>query len=361
MEAVLLLAYGDAAIVKSGKAAERVNEAVEHIGLTACVETRRLNDLSDKEKDDLASEMERAKVFQRDIISGERETSRLMDNFLLSRSAVKEEKEEKKGEERSRLPPSLPTISIRITDPKLLQDIKDKERRGEAGANGGVVQRVTPTLAPRKSYDPQPSSAYPGKEASASPPGKGAIPHRVPEPVGERMRLDYKEALSMEKERSMVHVWEKSTCDDGMNGEDSGIEEPRLASPDFEESVEESSVEVIDESTHVKYDESAEERGGPDSNDETEDCAAAAKAQMLRDNGDLQRKERTTACGKLNQGKGEKRKSNDKIGDEKDVKEARADGEEWLHLNLEEGINSPITHKHSKYPMLTVPMLTDKQ
>merc|ERR1712154_753070 len=117
----------------------------------------------------------------------------------------------------------------------------------------------------------------------------------------------------------------------------------------------------IDESTHVKYDESAEEKGDPGSNDETEDCAAAAKAQMLRDNGGLQKKEQTTACGKLYQGKGEKRKSNDKIVDEKDVKEAGADGEECLHLNLEEGINSPITHKYSKYPMLTVPMLTDKQ
>ena len=256
MEAVLLLAYGDAAIVKSGKAAEKVSEAVEHIGLTACVETRRLNDLGDKEKDDLASEFERAKVFQRDIVSGERETSRLIDDFLLSRSAppvaAKEEKYEKKGEEKSRLPRSLPTISIRITDPKLLKDIKEKERRGEAGANGGgVVQRVTPTLAARKCYDPQPSAASPGKEVSASAPGKGAIPRKVPEPVSERMRYDYKEALSMEKERSLgnlVHVWEgrkESTCD-GMNGEDSGIEESRPASPDLEESVGESSVEVID-------------------------------------------------------------------------------------------------------------------
>ena len=263
MEAVLLLAYGDVAIVKSGKAAEKVNEAVEHIGLTAHVETRRLNDLSDKEKDDLASEMERAKVFQRDIISGERETSRLIDSFLLSRSAppvAAKEEDQKKEEEKSRLPRSLPTISIRITDPKLLKDIKEKDRRREAGANGGVYGAILKWrgLAARKCYYPQPSSASPGKGVSASPPGKGAIPRKVPEPVSERMRLDYKEALSMEKERSLgnlAYVWEgrqESTCDDGMNGEDSGIEESRPATPDLEDSVEESSVEVIDESTHVQ-------------------------------------------------------------------------------------------------------------
>ena len=154
----------------------------------------------------------------------------------------------------------------------------------------------------------------------------------------------------MEKERSLgnlVNVWEgRPECaSDGMNGEDSGIDESRPASPDFEESVEKS-VEVIDESTHVKYDESAEENGELGSNDETEDCAAEANAEMLRDNGDLQKKEQTTACGKLNHGKGGKRKSTDEKGDEeKKVKESSADGEEWLHLNLEKSVtNSPTTH-----------------
>ena len=122
MEAVLLLAYGDAVIVKSKVAAERVREAVDHIGLTAWIETRRLNDLSDREKDALASDIRRAKEFQRKIVSGEKETSRLMEDFLRSRSAPVA------TGDKSRLPPYLPTISIRITDPKLLLAVKDRER-----------------------------------------------------------------------------------------------------------------------------------------------------------------------------------------------------------------------------------------
>ena len=66
--------------------------------------------------------------------------------------------------------------------------------------------------------------------------------------------------------------------------------------------------------------------------------------EMLRDNGDLQKKEQTTACGKLNHGKGAKRKSRDENGDEKKVRESRADGEEWLHLNLEKNTTNSPTH-----------------
>ena len=165
MEAVLLLAYYDAVIVKSKAAAEKVREAVDRVGLTAWIETRRLNDLSDREKDALAWDIRKAEEFQGNVLSGEKETTLLMGEFLRSRLDTKAPTDE----EKSRLPPSLPTLSIRITDPKLLQTVKERERTGPAPPE--ILQRVTPTLGARKCYDSQPSYA---PSAPSSPTGTPA-------------------------------------------------------------------------------------------------------------------------------------------------------------------------------------------
>ena len=375
MEAVLLLAYGDAVIVKSKVAAERVREAVDHIGLTAWIETRRLNDLSDREKDALASDIRRAKEFQRKIVSGEKETSRLMEDFLRSRSAPVA------TGEKSRLPPYLPTISIRITDPKLLLAVKDRER---AAAAPEILQRVVPTLGARKCYDTLPSNTSPGKDAAAvakvegiSPPGKSAILRKILGPVSERMETDYKEALK--KETNSANFVEFSPeggsgrkpataeeQDDGLYAgahsllatcnEDSGIEGSRPTSPDFEDSVEEESVEVIDERTHVRYNTSADGDGELASKDEIEaekeSDAVVANEKKSEDTEDLRKNEKVAAEGKLDEGKGGKRRSADKIGascDRKKLRESRTDGEKGVQRNTVKSSSPGNVHKFSKF------------
>ena len=343
IEAVLLLAYGDAVIVKSKSAAERVHEAVDHIGLTAWIETRRLNDLSDREKDALASDMRRVKEFQRKMASENKDgVSRLMDDFLRSRPPP----------EKSRLPPYLPTISIKITDPKLLHAVKNRERGG-GGAEGAaapeILQRVTPTLGAKKCYDPQPSYT-PGKDATAvpkvegiSPPGKSAILRKILGPVSKRMETDYKEALKKENnsakfvEVSPEGSKKSAAAEDQRGGEDSINEDSgissRPTSPEFDDSIEEESVEVIDESTHVKYNDSADEDGELTSNKNTEVAkesdVAIKNEKESKETKDLKMKDTTKADSELNRGKGRKRKSTDK--NEKKEKVGRTDRGEGIH------------------------------
>ena len=363
MEAVLLLAYGDAVIVKSKVAAERVNEAVDHIGLTAWIETRRLNDLSDREKDALASDIRRAKEIQRKIVSGEKETSRLMEDFLRSRSAPVA------TGEKSRLPPYLPTISIRITDPKLLLAVKDRER----AAAPEILQRVVPTLGARKCYDTLPSNISPGKDAAVakvegiSPPGKSAILRKILGPVSERMETDYKEALKKEtNSANFVEVLpeggRKSATSEEQNdavyagahsylatcNEDSGIEGSRPTSPDFEDSVEES-VEVIDERTHVRYNTSADGDGELVSSSEIEaEKESDAVVAKEKKSEDLRRNEEDTA----ERGKGRKRRSTDKNGtncDQMKLKESRTDGGKGVQRNTGKSSSPANIHTFSKY------------
>ena len=309
MEAVLLLAYYDAVIVKSKAAAEKVREAVDRVGLTAWIETRRLNDLSDREKDALAWDIRKAEEFQGNVLSGEKETTLLMGEFLRSRLDTKVPADE----EKSRLPPSLPTLSIRITDPKLLQTVKERERTGPAPPE--ILQRVTPTLGARKCYDSQPSYAPAapssptvdtpttsnvGKVEGVSPPGKDVILRKILGPVSERMETDYREALRRannaanfvevspegSKKSSVDADFDSATCN-----EDSGIEgSSRPTSPDFEDEVEEA-VEVIDKRTLVRYNENddSDEASEPTWNKEVEEKRLRMNEKILEVKNKLKR------------------------------------------------------------------------
>ena len=335
IEAVLLLSYGDAVIVRSAGEAGRVHEAVEHIGLTACIETRKLTELRDREKDVLASDMHRAKRFQKDMVSGKFDgISRLTDDFLRSRPPPVPEK--------SRLPPKLLSIRIRITDPKLLHDLKDREGGGATPKK--ILQRMMPTMGARKCYDTLPSYTSPGKievfpvakVEGISPPGKSDVLRKIFRPVSERMETDYKEALKKENDaakfvefypegsKKSAAAEEQSGGENSVNAgpdsylatrhEDSGISS-RPTSPECDDSVEEEPLEVIDERTHVLYN----TRTGENCELTAYNKIAAAKEsdvaanEKSKDTDNLKRKEKTAADSKLNKDKSRKRKSTDNI------------------------------------------------